>query len=120
MPRWNYKYLLDDSHEAYRNPTIVFLFPEPPVIEEGDLWPILLQASIIIKSGSLENSSWNFNSWRDAEIAYSNLESARSKDKSLDRDIELLDQMLPWRGKRLAAPIKGHLPGYLENVYEHD
>lgn len=120
MPRWNYKYLLNDLDEAYRNLSIVFLFPEPPVVERGDIWPIVIQASIVIKSGSLENMSWNFSSWRDAEISYSNLEGSRSKDASLNRDIELLDTMLPERGKRLATPIKGHLPGYIANDFEHD
>lgn len=120
MPRWNYKYLLDDSNLVYRNSSSPFLFSEPPVIERGDVWPIVLQAAIIVKEGSLENSSWNFASWRDAEISYSNLESSRSKDASLIRDIELLDTMLPWRTKRLAVPIKGHLQGYLGNEYEHD
>jgi hypothetical protein len=121
MPRWNYKYLITEATNlVYRNPASTFLFPEPPIIERGDIWPIILQASIIIKEGSLENSSWNFASWRDAEISYSNLESSRSKDASLLRDIEMLDTMLPWRAKRLAGPIKGHLPGYLRNEYEHD
>jgi len=121
MPRWNYKYLLNETtHDVERNLTIRFLFQSPPIVERGDIWPIVLQAAIIIKEGSLEGQSWNFASWRDAEIAYSNLESARSKDASLQRDIELLDTMLPWRSKRLALPIKGHLPGYLDNLYEHD
>jgi len=121
MPRWNYKYLLDTGDDAYRNPhASTYIFPEPPVIERGDVWPIVIQAAIIIKEGSLENMSWNFASWRDAEISYSNLEGSRSKDRSLQRDIELLDSMLPWRTKRLAAPIKGHLPGFLGNPYERD
>jgi len=120
MPRWNYKYLINDSNNIYRNTTIRFLFTTPPLIERGDIWPIVLQAAIIIKEGSLENQSWDFGSWRDAEISYSNLEGSRAKDASLTRDIELLDTMLPWRAKRLAQPIKGHLPGYLGSGFEHD
>jgi len=120
MPRWNYKYLIDSNDDVYRNPHIRFLFSEPPIVERGDIWPIIIQASIIIKEGSLQNLSWNFASWRDAEISYSNLEGSRSKDRSLQRDIELLDTMLPWRSKRLAQPRKGHLPGYMDNPYEHD
>jgi hypothetical protein len=120
MPRWNFKYLLDDNDDVYRNPNINFLLPEPPVIERSDVWPIILQASIIIKEGSLEGMSWNFVAWRDAEISYSNLESSRAKDASIERDIRLLDSMLPWRAKRLAQPTKGHLPGYRDNLYEHD
>lgn len=118
MPRWNYKYLLDTEDDVYRNTSIRFLFPEPPVVERGDVWPIVLQASIIMKEGSLENLSYSLGAWRDAEISYSNLEGSRAKDRSIQRDIEMLDTMLPWRGKRLAAPVKGHLPGYLGNPYE--
>jgi hypothetical protein len=118
MPRWNFKYLLDTEDDVYRNTTIRFLFAEPPVVERGDIWPIVIQAAIIMKEGSLENLSWNLGAWRDAEISYSNLEGSRTKDRSIERDIEILDSMLPWRSKRLAAPIKGHLPGYLGNPYE--
>ncbi len=118
MPRWNFKYLLDTEDDIYRNTSIRFLFQEPPVVERGDIWPIVIQAGIIIKEGSLENLSWNLGAWRDAEISYSNLEGSRAKDRSIERDIEILDSMLPWRSKRLAAPIKGHLPGYLGNPYE--
>lgn len=118
MPRWNFKYLLNDEDDAYRNGSIGFLFPSPPVVERGDIWPIVLQASIIMKEGSLENLSWSLGAWRDAEISYSNLEGSRSKDRSIQRDIDALDSMLPKRGKRLASPVKGHLPGYLRNPYE--
>ncbi len=119
MPRWNYKYLLNDNDDIYRNTSALsFLFPEPPVVERGDVWPIILQASIIMKEGSLENLSYSLGAWRDAEISYSNLEGSRAKDRSIQRDIEILDTMLPWRGKRLAAPVKGHLPGYKGNPYE--
>lgn len=121
MSRWNYKYLLTNAEDdVYRNPNIRFLFPEPPVIQRGDVRPLILMGSIIIKEGSLENSSWNFASWRDAEIAFSNLEASRSKDRSIDRDINELDDILPIRSKRLAQPKKGHLPGYKNNPYEHD
>lgn len=118
MPRWNFKYLLDTEDDVYRNASIRFLFQAPPVVERGDIWPIIIQAAIIIKEGSLENLSWNLGAWRDAEISYSNLEGSRTKDRSIERDIEILDSMLPWRSKRLASPIKGHLPGYLRNPYE--
>jgi hypothetical protein len=120
MARWNYKYLLNTANEVYRNPHHDFLFPEPPVIQRADLRPIVLQAAIIVKEGSLEDMSWNFASWRDAEISYSNLEGSRSKDRSLQRDLDELDTILPWRSKRLAVPKKGHLPGYLGNPFEHD
>jgi hypothetical protein len=119
MPRWNYKYLLNTENDVYRNPNHTFLFPEPPVIQRGDVRPVILMGSIIIKEGSLENQSWNFSSWRDAEIAFSNLEASRSKDRSLERDIEELNSILPERIKRLAQPTKGHLPGFKGNPYEY-
>ncbi|HEC63692.1 MAG TPA: hypothetical protein ENI23_00195 [bacterium] len=120
MPRWNYKYILSETNQVSRNANHVYAFASPPIIQRGDVWPIVVQASIIIKEGSLENQSWNFAAWRDAEIQYSNLEESRSKDASLRRDIALLENMLPERTKRLAQPRKGHLPGYLGNPYEHD
>jgi hypothetical protein len=120
MPRWNYRYIVDESDQVARNPNHTYLFASPPIIQRADIWPIVIQASIVIKEGSLENSSWSFGAWRDSEIQFSNLESSRSKDASLKRDLELLDAMLPERSKRLAQPKKGHLPGYKGNVYEHD
>jgi hypothetical protein len=120
MPRWNYRYVVDESNQVSRNNNHTYLFSSPPIIQRGDIWPIVIQASILIKEGSLESSSWNFGAWRDSEIQYSNLEAARSKDTSLRRDIELLEAMLPKRSARLAQPKKGHLPGYLGNIYEHD
>ncbi len=120
MPRWNYKYLLNDNNDIYRNPNHRFLFKEPPVVQRGDVRPFILMSAIVVKEGSLENQSWNFASWRDAEIAYSNLEGSRSKDRSLERDLDELNSILPERGKRLAQPVKGHLPGFLDNPYEHD
>jgi hypothetical protein len=117
---WNYKYLIDDDDDVYRNSTIRFLHPEPPVIERGDIKPILLMAAIIIKSGSLENLSWNVGAWRDAEISYSNIESSRSKDKMLTRDWKELTSILKPPQRRLAESAKGHLPGYVGNSFETD
>ncbi len=120
MPRWNYRYTVSETNQVARNVNHTYLFSSPPIIQRGDIWPIVIQASIVIKEGSLESSSWNFGAWRDSEIQYSNLESSRAKDSSLNRDIELLETMLPTRAASLAQPKKGHLPGYLGNVYEHD
>ena len=109
---WNYKYIIDNNNRVYRNPNIGFLFPEPPIIERGDIQPIILMASIILKSGSLENFSWNLGSWRDAEISFSNIEGGRGKQESLKSDWEELKSLLTIPGKKLAFPVKGHLPGY--------
>jgi hypothetical protein len=117
--RWNYRYLLDDDYNVYRNTNITFLFAEPPIIQHGDEDPIILKASIILKSGTLENSSYNYGSWRDFEISYSNIESSRSKDSSLRRDMEMLDEILKPPQKRLAFTAKRSLPGYKDNAYEY-
>lgn len=115
---WNYKYLIGDDNRVYRNVHTAFLFPEPPVIQRGDTRPIVLMASILLKSGNLENFSWNVGSWRDAEISYSNIEGSRGKDKGIDRDWEELKSILSPPGKKLAFPQKGHLPGFIDNLYE--
>ncbi|KKM27580.1 hypothetical protein LCGC14_1573340 [marine sediment metagenome] len=115
---WDYKYLVDASDNVYRNSNWTFLFAEPPVIERGDERPIILMASLIIKEGSLESSSWNAGSWRDAEIAYSNIEGSKTRRDSLQKDWDELKGLLSPPTGRLATPKKGSLPGYKDNIYE--
>lgn len=117
---WNYKYLIDDNNDVYRNPNIRFLHSQPPVIERGDIKPIILMAAIMIKSGDLENLSWNVGAWRDAEISYSNIEASRRKDDMIKRDWEELTSILKPPQRRLAESQKGHLPGYIGNPFEQD
>lgn len=118
MKWWNYKYLLDTDSNVERNGNYTFLFPSPPIVEQGDERAIILMASIIIKEGSLEDASWSIGSWRDAEIAYSNIEGSRAKQDSIKRDFEELSTIVRPPGKRLAQPSKGSLPGYIGNKYE--
>jgi len=120
QPWWNYKYLVDENDDVYRNTTVRFLHSEPPVIERGDIRPIILMAAIIIKSGQLENLSWSVGAWRDAEISYSNIEASRRKDEMLQRDWTELTNILKPPQKRLASSNKGHLPGYVGSVREYD
>jgi len=115
---WNYKYLLLDNDDVYRNTAIRFLFPEPPVIERGDHKPIILMSAIILKMGDLQNLSWNVGAWRDAEISYSNIEASRRKDNLIESDWKELTSILKPPQKRLASAIKKHLQGYLDNPYE--
>jgi hypothetical protein len=117
---WNYKYLIDDNNDVYRNPRITFLHSQPPVIERGDIKPIILMSAIMIKSGDLENLSWNVGAWRDAEISYSNIEASRRKDEMIKRDWEELTSILKPPQKRLAESQKGHLAGYKGNPFEYD
>lgn len=115
---WNVKYLLNEGGEVYRNTYVPFSFPEPPVIEYQDNSKIILVATIIILEGSLENSAWDFVSWRDAEISFSNLESSRSRNATLARLWDELKNTMKPPVKRLANSRKSSLPGYLGNEYE--
>ena len=115
---WDYKYLVDTDYNVYRNQHWNYLFPEPPIIEHGDEEPVILMASLVIKEGSLENNSWNVGSWKDAEIAYSNIEGNRAKLESVQNDWNALTNILKPPTKRLARTIKGSLPGYKGNRYE--
>jgi hypothetical protein len=119
---WNFKYLVEASptYNIYRNPTIVYLFPEPPVIQDGDERPIILMAGIMVKGGSLEASAWNVGSWRDAEIAYSNIEGGRMRDASIKRDLDELYNLLKPPMKRLMWTGKNSMVGYKKNQYEND
>ncbi len=118
----NYRYLLDSNMNIYRNPHGYFIFDEITygIIQPGDKQAIVLMASFIILEGSLENSAWDFQSWRDAEISYSNLESSRARDGTLKRIWEELINTLTPPGKRLARAKKGSLPGFLKNQFERN
>jgi len=115
---WNIKYLLDASNNVYRNTYSTFSFSEPPIVEPQDNQIIVLMATYIILEGSLENSAWNFVSWRDAEISFSNLESSRARNSTLERLWLELTSTMKVPTKRLAKTLKGSLPGYLNNDYE--
>lgn len=117
---WNQKYLLDTSFNIYRNPYSSFAFPEDifGVVEPGDKNAIILTACILLLEGSLENSAWDFYSWRDAEISFSNLEQARTRNDILNKLWEELYNILKPPSKRLAHSRKGNLSGYLGNLYE--
>jgi len=116
--RWQYKYIVDTDYNISRNNTYTFTFAEPPIIEKGDERPIILQASILIKGGALENSAWNVGTWRDAEIYVSNTEGGKMRNASLLRDMDELDDLLKPPSKRLGKAIKGSLPGFKDNAYD--
>jgi hypothetical protein len=118
----NYRYLLDSDMNIYRNPHGYFIFDEDTygIIQAGDKQAIIIMACYIILEGSLENSAWDFQSWRDAEISYSNLESSRARSNTLQRLWDELTNLLLPPTKRLAKAKKGSLPGYLNNQFERD
>lgn len=117
---WNFKYLLDSNYNIYRNPNKTFIFDQATygIIEPGDDQIIILMAAIIILTGSLENSAWDFYSWRDAEISFSNLEKSRAKSDVLTRFWDELNALIKPPQKRLAQALKRSLPGYKDNKYE--
>jgi len=123
---WNFKYLLDSNGDVMRNPDGYFVFEETSdgviggVFEPGDDQVVIIYAAIVILEGSLENSAWDFGSWKDAEISYSNIESSRSRGDTLKRLWTELTSILKVPQKRLAQALKGSLPGYLANSFERE
>ncbi len=115
---WNYRYILDSDNLVYRNTTLTFSEAEPPIIMMGDDRPIVIGAALIILEGSLENNAWDLVSWRDAEVAFSNLESGRIRDSNIKRLWEELRELVTPPSKRLASPIKNSLPGFHLNTFE--
>lgn len=120
---WGNKYTVTvgstpTSYTVERNAQFEFDFEEPPVILDRDERPLVLMAGIIIKAGSLENSSWNFGSWKDAEISYSNIEGSKAKANSLDKDWNELESLVTPPSKKLGKARKQSLVGYINNRYE--
>jgi hypothetical protein len=117
---WDSKYILDPTIDTV-DPTLVsgvfsgvlrnelfpyFEFEAPPLIQFKDEAIIILMASIIIKSGQLENLSWDLGNWRDAELSFSNIESSKSKDASLERDKLRLQELIKPPMKRLFNTLR--------------
>jgi hypothetical protein len=121
---WNYKYLIttDGTYNIYRNPHGHFVFDEPTygTIEQADESAIVLMSAFTVLEGSLESSAWDFVSWADAEIRFSNLESSRARDASLNRIWLELTSVLQVPTKRLARALKLSLPGFIQNEMERD
>lgn len=91
MRKWRSKYQTDNDGTMTRNPNYTFEFAAPPVIQYYDEFPIVVQAAIIIKSGSMQEASWQVAAWKDDEISVSNIQADKSRDKSIQRDQEWLD-----------------------------
>lgn len=112
MKWWNNKYLIDTSNNVTRNSnwdSSDYAFTSPPIVETGDERAIVLMASIIIKRGTLENNAWDYGSWRDDEIAYSNIEGAKQKKGSLKDDWDELTSLVTPPTKKLAQTLKRDL-----------
>jgi hypothetical protein len=112
--RWNNRYrvatvdsvpdLVIRNGDAY-----LFEFSEPPVIQYQDERAVVLQASILIKSSTKWSESGSAVTWKDEEISYSNLESARQRSSTLQDDIDELNKLFPIK---LAKTKYGRLYGW--------
>lgn len=112
---WHSRYTVTDAGLVSRNLASSFSTAEADgVIEDKDEPIIVVLASIYMLEGSLENSAWSTASWKDAEISYSNLEGARTKDSNLKRLLDELYSYITPPSKRLAHTIGGRLPGFGE------
>jgi len=112
MRRWNSRYYIDNNGIVQRNTTVTFEFSSPPIIQRADHRAIVLMASIMIKGGTKFTESGQTLSWRDDEVAYSNIEGARQRSTSLEDDITELNSILPLPLKKLAKALYGDLPGW--------
>ena len=109
---WGIKYQIDDStYVVTRYTGSEFIFDEPPVIQQQDEAPIVIMATIMTKQGSIENASWSTGSWRDAEIAVSNIEGGRIREASMQRLWDELQWYISPPTKRLTGVIRTEVPG---------
>lgn len=109
---WRIRYVIDETnYTVTRYSGSTFLVDEPPVIQQHDEIPIIIMASILTKSGVLQNNSWNVGSWRDAEIAVSNIESGRLKETSLKMDWGELEMYILPPTRRLTGIVRSPIPG---------
>ena len=108
---WRIRYTIDASYNIARFSNSVFIQDAPPVIMYQDEEPILLMASILVKSGTLQNNSWDVGTWRDAEIYVSTIEGGRLKDASIRADWDRLLQYLKPPQNRLSAGARDSMLG---------
>ena len=109
---WGSKYFADSTlltverNEIYTS----FVTEEPPVIQTYDEYIIVLMASIIVKSGQLENMSWSLGRWQDAEISVSNIAGGDAKKFGVTNDLAELMSILKPPIKRLFKATRNSVP----------
>lgn len=108
---WRIRYTIDDSYVVARYTNSTFNIEAPPVIMTQDEEPILLMACILVKSGALQNNSWDIGTWRDAEIYVSNIEGGKLKNASLQMDWDNLLYYLRPPQHRLTPGYRDSMPG---------
>jgi hypothetical protein len=119
IPWWDSRYTVGADYNVVRSTNYNFEFATPPIIQQSDEKPVILMASLIMKGGSLENSSWSLGSWRDSEVSYSNIEGGKTKRESYKADWDALTEILKPPQKRLQDPFKSSLPGFKDNPFEY-
>lgn len=109
---WGTRYVIDETtYTVTRYEGSTFVTDEPPVVQQRDEIVIVLMAAILIKDGSLETAAWTIGSWRDAEIAVSNIESGRIKEASIGRLWNELLWYIQPPTKRLTGMVRSEIPG---------
>jgi len=109
---WKIRYTVDIlTGVVSRYGNSLFTLEAPPVIMHQDEEPILLMACILIKSGTLQNNSWDVGTWRDAEIYVSNIEGGKLKDLSIKADWDRLRQYLKPPQNRLSPGARDSMLG---------
>ncbi len=116
---WKNKYLIDINNDVERNTDLTYQFDSPPIVQYSDERPVILMAMIILKEGSLENSSWSIGSWRDNEISYSNIAGGKIKEGNIQRDWDELTSLVRPPKNRLVGASRQGLKGYKRNPYEN-
>ncbi len=113
MKKWKNRYTINSTYVVTRSATALYYEDSPPVIEVADEQAFVLQSSIIVKSADLKEAAWDIGSWRDDEIAYSNIAGASAFEKSLAQDVADLDTFME---KRLFTASKQSLPGFTRDI----
>lgn len=109
---WGIRYTIEEvTYTVSRYAGSTFTFDEPPVIQQQDENPIVIMATILTKEGSLENSSWSTGSWRDAEIAVSNIEGSKVRESGMQRLWDELMWYVQPPTKRLTGVVRTSVPG---------
>ncbi len=117
---WRIRYTIDETtYVVSRFATSLFSVGAPPVIMTADEEPIILMASILTKSGTLQGNSWDIGTWRDAEIYVSNIEGGKLKDASIKADWDRLLQFLKPPTSRLNAGVRSPIGHYHYHSHVH-
>ena len=104
---WGERYLVDQTtYDVIRGTSYTFIQDNPPIIQDLDERPVILMSSLLVKTGQLEANSWGVGSWKDAEIAVSNIEGSRAKQFGVGMDWDELKMYILPPTKRLSPALR--------------